>query len=103
VRRELAAVLEAHDRADPRGSSATTSRAVQHLGRRTSPPAAGPVGELGAADTVREAEVVLDPRALARLPAGGLPLDGATVAAHRTAPYTARRVRPAAPPMMIRS
>jgi hypothetical protein len=28
VRRELAAVLEAHDRADPRGSSATTSRAV---------------------------------------------------------------------------
>ena len=36
---------------------------------------AGPLGELGPGDPVRKAEVVLDPRALARLTAGRRTLD----------------------------
>ena len=47
----------------------------QHLGAELGGLAPGPVGELRPGHPVGEAQVVLDPRALAGLPAGGGPLD----------------------------
>ena len=56
-------------------SRPTTSRAVISSAPNFGGLPAGPVGELGAGDAVGEAEVVLDPRALPGLAAGGVPLD----------------------------
>jgi len=47
----------------------------QHLGAEPPRLVGRPLGELGAREALREAEVVLDPRALAGLAAGRLPLD----------------------------
>ena len=72
---DLAPVGEAdHPRRAPHLQAGDVGRG-QDLGPELGRLAAGPVGELGAADPVGEAEVVLDPGALAGLPAGGLPLD----------------------------
>ena len=62
-------------RAEPRDLQGDHVAGGQHLGAELGGLPAGPVGELGAGHAVREAEVVLDPRALPGLPAGGLPLD----------------------------
>ena len=75
MRGDLRPVAELHDARRAAGLQADDVARGEHLRaelRRLSP---GPVGELGAGHTVREAEVVLDAGALPGLATGGLPLD----------------------------
>ncbi len=62
-------------RAGPFARSAGDVARGEDLGAELDGLPAGPVGELGAGHAVGEAEVVLDPRRLAGLAAGRLPLD----------------------------
>ena len=71
----------------------------EHLGAELARLPARPVGELGAGHAVGEPEVVLDPRALARLAAGGLPLDEHGAQPLRRAVH--RRAEPGGPPPTI--
>jgi hypothetical protein len=88
VRGDLAAVAEPHTRAEPRDLQRDDVAGGEHLGAELRGLPAGPVGELGAGHAVGEAEVVLDPRALPGLPAGGL-RSTSTVRRPSDAPYTA--------------
>ena len=76
VRGDLAAVLEPdHPRLPSTAPGWVTLARGQQLGAELQRLPARPVGELLAGDAVGEAQVVLDPGALARLPAGGVRLD----------------------------
>ena len=72
---DLAAVVEANGRDDGRTSRPTTSQAVRISAPNLSAWRRARSVSCGPADTVGEAEVVLDPRALPGLPAGRPPLD----------------------------
>ena len=75
VRADRAAVGEAHRPGRPVDLEPDDVAGGEQLGAELDRLPPGPVGELGAGDAVGEAEVVLDPRALPGLPAGGHPLD----------------------------
>jgi hypothetical protein len=75
VGRDRRAVAESHQPGRPAGLQADDLACAQQLGAEPQRLPAGPLGQLGARHPVREAQVVLDPAALAGLPAGRTPLD----------------------------
>ena len=81
-------------RAGPRASRPMTSRVVSTSAPNFTRLPAGPVGELRAGDAVGEAEVVLDPAALAGLAAGRRAARPARCAGPRTRRRPRRPARP---------